>query len=315
MSDATTVKLIQFTAGDQPFCMRADSVVRIQRQATLTLNAGGAPYGWILEKGKRIPAYHCAQSLRIHTRFPGRRSQILILEQKEKVFAILVDRVDRVLDLPRTEIRPLPMALANCLDDFFEGLVHQERGFALVLAPEKLISRTSRRKILLPPKPETPGSGVWRGAKVGSWRPTLLLFSLTTQNIAGKRMVFGLSISQIGEIMKPLPLHAMPGAHPSLMGLLEWRDQPVPLIDLNHRIRDEPTPVSSRKRFLIARTRAQGEFLGFPVHTELRFMRPTEEFKPSEKRIPLAAPLVRGIFENEKEVLIIPFLEGIVSSG
>lgn len=315
MKKETPVKLIQFIAGNQSFCLGADDVVRIQRQATLTLNTGGTPYGWILEKGKRIPAYHCAQSLRINTRLPERRSQVLIMERRGHTFAILVDRVQRILDASQVEIRPLPMALANSLDDYFEGLVQHDNGYDLLFSPTKLVSQFSRRKILLPPKPAPPDRVGGKRDISGGWQPMILLFSLSPKTIDGRRTVFGLSISQIGEVIKPRSLMALPGAHPCLMGLVEWRNQPVPFIDLNRRIWNEPMPTSNQARFLIARTRAQGEYLSFAVQPNMRFLHRADEFKPRGQRAPIAAPFVREVFESEREVLIVPFLEGIVSSS
>lgn len=62
---------------------------------------------------------------------------------------------------------------------------------------------------------------------------------------------YALPISAVREIVNPLPIVELPGAPPSVLGVADYRDEVVPVVDLRTRFGMGPCPVTRKTKWII----------------------------------------------------------------
>jgi chemotaxis signal transduction protein len=125
----------------------------------------------------------------------------------------------------------------------------------------------------------------------------------------------------------------VPAAPAFVLGLVNWRDRPVPVIDLANRLglaglarsnangrtrlmiardKDHVLSVRSSEGNALKRGSNQGTLVGFLVRPAIRLLRLPIAHQPSSRPLTLDRVLTRGMVELEKETLVIPDLRGIL---
>ncbi|MBS1723049.1 MAG: purine-binding chemotaxis protein CheW [Armatimonadetes bacterium] len=74
---------------------------------------------------------------------------------------------------------------------------------------------------------------------------------------------FGIDIFRVSEIVRPSPLTPVPGAGPSMKGLMDIHGKTVPVVDLRRRMDLPEEPDSPGSRIIVADT--AGGSIGFLV--------------------------------------------------
>lgn len=119
-----------------------------------------------------------------------------------------------------------------------------------------------------------------------------------------------LGLAQVAEVMTLPGLLPPPGGAPGLLGSANWRDRPVPVVDLGSALGLPPFQAAARSRLLIARL-GDGSIVGFPVHANIQTARLPLAAVPGEVPEGLRAEAVLGSFLWEGVSLIVPNLERI----
>jgi chemotaxis signal transduction protein len=138
-----------------------------------------------------------------------------------------------------------------------------------------------------------------------------LLFSTTDPRPSARRLTFGLSVAQVREVLDPLPMLPVPIASPFMLGLVDWRGQPVPVIDLSLRLGLGPSRLED-SRLLIARVASEGALVGFPVRPQVRVQTLPLAHEPVSRRLFGQWSLTRGVFELSSETLVVPDLDHLL---
>jgi purine-binding chemotaxis protein CheW len=128
---------------------------------------------------------------------------------------------------------------------------------------------------------------------------------------------YGLSVTQIPEILRPLPITSVPAAPDFVLGLVNWRDCPVPVIDLDTRLGLTTQANSSsheKTRLMIARGASQKTLIGFLIQPGTRVLRLPIRHQPCTRMPALDQNMVKGVFELENEILVIPDVESMLRS-
>lgn len=131
-------------------------------------------------------------------------------------------------------------------------------------------------------------------------------------------MVFGLSLKQVQEISNLLPILPVPGAPNYVFGLTNWRDLPLPIIDLKTRLGMSATPVSTqmidpKSRLLIARSPHQNGMVGFPINPQVKAFPMPIPYQHNKHRLCLDTDLLLGMFDLEDSPLLIPDVDAILT--
>jgi len=118
----------------------------------------------------------------------------------------------------------------------------------------------------------------------------------------------------------------VPAAPAFVLGLVNWRDRPVPVIDLAGRLglaSEANLSANGRTHLIIARDKGhvlgsskggsnQDALVGFLVRLAIRVLRLPIAHQPCSRTLPLNQALTRGIVELENETLVILDIRGIL---
>jgi len=331
--------------------------------------------GWLPDERGDIPVFSLASRLERPSKKGSALQRIVVLNpplqvgspthpphewggvEGEQPWALLVDRVSQVIQVPADHVVPLPPVVVNPSADYFKGVIKLDEELILFLSPERLHPDASLPPLSSPPqaggskgRPQAKESkGEARGtasrspstgsptASAGGQRHSygqIVVFSIAEPYPAERALSFGLSISQVPEILEPLPMIPVPGAPAFVLGLVNWRDQPVPVIDLASRLGLAPEKKLSAKErtcLIIVRDKGhvlpapsavegssskggsnQGALVGFPVRAAIQLLHLPIAHQPCRRTLPLDQTLTRGIVELENETLVVPDIRGIL---
>ncbi len=270
------------------------------------------------------------------------------VNQEEHLWGLMVDQVSQVIEVSSDRFEPLPPLAINPTHNYFEGVIKQGKDLILFLSPEWLHPDTSlyTEGMMAEPHqleaqlkaqlagPTSPGQRrasqqLAKGAAPPHQNGTaskmaqakrhspgqLLIFSTQPPTTGDRVLAYGLSITQVPEILRPLPVLPIPAAPDYVLGLVNWRDRVVPIVDLDARIglsAGDTVPSNGSSRLVIAR--GMGESLvGFPIQPSVRAVRLPIPHRPAREALALDESLVRGIVELEDLTLVIPNIQDMLS--
>lgn len=333
-TDNETVSVMRCGVGDETYCVEMAAVAAIHRLDHSPAPMENGLVGYIDDRGQRVPVFSLAHRLRRDTA-SGRRYAIVV-SGSEKPWAMAIDEVTQVMAIRSDSITSLPPFLAGqCpfkgtvvvpregLDVALDATSPQGNGrdetksesdsdvsMMLLLATEQMgpnVSLPARGLDSTPweedavPTPPAPANSRRRGQMV--------LFPLDPDANTKPNLVLGLSVHQLMEVLEPTPKLAVPLAPDFCHGMICWRHQPVPVVDL-HQLLKIHCPVE-RPRLVVVRSAATGDYMAFPVYADMKMLRLPVPHAPCGRALSLARQWVRAIFELESQTLVIPDLRRI----
>jgi chemotaxis signal transduction protein len=123
---------------------------------------------------------------------------------------------------------------------------------------------------------------------------------------------FGLSLTQVTQILQPLPILPLPGAAPYVLGVAEWRGVPLAIIDLLGFMGDTSASVATDGRLLIVRVPTQRLCIGFPIQPQVSIRTLPLSHHLIDSPMPLQKSWVRGKFSLDSTTLVIPDVDGML---
>jgi len=339
-STSPPLRFVRCEAGNQRFALDTVWVRSIQRVDRLRpnpaeLDARDQPMGWVEGPPGEIPVYRLATLLGLPAQSNGRHRRVLVLQPVAgtpaagEPWALQVDRISQVIVALADRVTTLPPVLAQPGNRFFQGVVRLGETLILLLAPDRVHPQAGWPALdpeLTPPGPPFAGPAGARpagararagavGAAARPGRGRMLLFTSRPPAPGSRPVVYGLSITQVPEVLVPGTIVPVPGAPPYVRGLINWRHHPVPLIDLDARLGlpgDRLPPVRGPQRVLLAR---DGNLLGgLLVRPSIDAIRLPVENRPSDQppAPARARDLVRAVFELADATLIVPDIRAVL---
>lgn len=277
--------------------------------------------GWITAQQNLYPVFDLATQLGLSDlpACPPAPEDFLLLINAAQPFGLRVDRIAGNLTIAATQISPLPHILDPRADKLFKGVVKLKEKWLLCLEAERL-NRTEPAPILSLPRTSglaiTPESPASQSAQA---TPQILLFSPAQEALALNETptaVFGLSLKQIQAVSPLLPILPIPQSPDYVFGIANWRDMPLPILDLPSRLgMQQPTclphQLDPKSRLLIAR--APSGLVGIPIHPQAKTFSLPIPYESATRRPVVHPSLVLGIFAWEGKALVIPDLEAILT--
>lgn len=332
-SAADSQQIIRCGVGAETYGLDMTWVQSVERVDRVRWNsAGGSPAGWLPERAGDVPVFSLAERLRYHTAAKsGAQQRIVLLRSAQGAWGLLVDDVSQVTRVALKDVVKFPSFAGAETTDYFAGVLKASEGLTLLLSPERLHAAASsgddatfaavpahetttpyaaavpRTHMSTPPSSSTPTAVLSRAGG------RLVVFSVSEPEAGQRPLAFGLSVSQVLEVLSSPPLLPVPGAPPSVRGLVLWRDSPVPVIDLAARLGlPSGTNQDQSGRLLIARTAQRGALLAFQIRAATRMLRLPAPHLPSERDFPFDILLSRAAVELEHETLVIPDLQRLL---
>jgi len=118
--------------------------------------------------------------------------------------------------------------------------------------------------------------------------------------------IFGITIMQIKEILKPRPVTEVPRAPAYLTGVISLRGVIIPVLDLHERLGLGHLPSSGKERLVVIKTVPEGDLAGLLVDQVLQVARLSGAIEPAP---PLPAGIdpefVAGIGRADERIIIL----------
>ncbi len=333
-----TLRFIRCSIQDESYGLDMTWVRSIQRADQLKRESGDdGMVGWLSSREGNIPVYDLANRLGRAASTFNAQGRIIILNplasgtmsaaaRSTRPWALLVDRVSQVIQVAMDRLIPLSAVTAHSLSNYFRGVIRLGEELVLFLAPEQLHPDAPSRAEQPVNQSEHSGSGTnystngkapaSSGKNRARREKQILLFS-TTEPLSGERALsFALSITQVPEILNTIPLTRVPGAPSFVLGLVNWRNRPVPVIDLDARLGLPSSTLSldRRTRLLIVRSpngSGMDVFAGLMIR-QVRAIRLPLASKPCQYSLPIEKCLVSGMVDFDKETVAIPNISQIL---
>jgi chemotaxis signal transduction protein len=228
-------------------------------------------------------------------------------------WAVGVDRVARFKSAPGKP-QPVPPSMIDANAACYRGVIVDEGSVVLYLAPERLHPNAPRfadaaRAIAPPAMPPADGSSRRRPGRI------LVFYPWNVSRVVGMgRTKFGLSYTQILEIVAGAKATPAPAAADHVLGLIPWRGRAVPVIDIGALLGFEPIGHLGTGRLVVLHSpRWQAPVavpLGSGVHTHALPL----VHRPCRSRLPLNPRYSRGEFELASgEILVLPNIDAVAS--
>jgi chemotaxis signal transduction protein len=306
LATATQISsLIRCGVGSQSFGLDMTWVRAIVRSDRLRRQPGPqGRVGFVKDSEGDVPVYGLAALLGLSASSPAHTQPIVVLNTQPRPSGLLVDQVSQVIYVPTERVAPLPELATVEGPNYFTGVLRYDE-LVLLLAPDRLVPDCTPDVAPWTPEPEAAIDDLVGWSQRQRERQ-LVLFSAVDLGPGVRPIAFGLSLTQVVEVLgaaSPLPV---PLAAPFVHGLLHWRDRAVPVIDLAARL--GLTPARRRDRFLIVRPVS---LIAIPIEITVRVLRLPVAHQPSDRCLAIDPEGVKAVLELKNETVIIPDLTSL----
>lgn len=312
------LRFLRCVVNTATYCLNLAAVRSIQRLEQVRQHAPepGGKVGVIASSRGALPVYHIATRLGQPAAVPQASAKALILQGSQQAWALLVDRVEGTLEVPRHAVVPLPTMARNPRAPWWDGVITHAGNMYLSLAPAGLAPHATPdaatlRTLATAPEP-MPGPGSI--PPVPRHTGKLLCFRTGDATVPLTPLLFGLSLSQVVRTQQAPAVLPLPGAAPAVLGLVEWLGVPLTVLDLAHGLGGPPALRQVDDRLLIARAARQCAFVGFLIRPQVTIHTLPMAHRPSTRTLPLRPAFLRGCFELEHDTLVIPDIDRLCQS-
>lgn len=298
MSDSAPLRLLPFYCGEQAFCVDLTHLRGIERADGLRFGADGI---WLPGAAEDIPVLDLSATL-FPERGPVRSGRVLVFHTGSAPRAMLVERLGQAFVAPQESLHPMPKAAQGRFAGLRQVAVDREE---LLLAIDPRISEDNDGST----RPDSKDSRLSNRAPAAG-PPRLMTF---TSRSSANALRFGLSLRQVAEILLAPRIFAVPGASDGLLGLVLWRQRPVPVVHLDARLSGKAEDAPQLDRLLVAWTGRRDDAIAFPVRRDVRIHDLPVAHEPCRQPLELDTSLAHAVFEMEDRQLVIPNLHRLAA--
>jgi len=305
-----TIHALKCFAGGQAYCLDIDQVLAIERSSRMRPNpAPAGPNGWIVRWGKRIPVYGLAERLGAGGR--TKDAEAIVVIDRANPWGMAVQRVAR-FERRLSRPQPVPAALSHQSGGCLSGVVIEDGSLFPCLSPERLHPDAPP---LPPAQPEPPAAPLRHDGPSGWKGPgRLLLFSPRNpvRSPGQDAFLFGVSYTQILEIVSGIPHIGLPAAPRHVLGMIAWRKRPVAVVDAGALFGLDPLALRAGGRLLIARSPRWQAPVAIPIGEDFHTRALPLPHRPCRRTLSLDLTHARGVFEIDgNHVLVVPDVDAI----
>jgi purine-binding chemotaxis protein CheW len=297
----STRRVLRCTVGGTDFCVGIDHIRGIQRSERMRPSGSAdGSIGVLSGFGDDIAVYSLAARFGLCAPQAAPSGPILVLAAGDGAWGGMVDRVDGVATVARSEFHPLPRALGPGPTTLFDRVALVDGRVVL----EMTFERAERKA---PPSGARQGRNGTKGSRPATashGSRELIVFAIDDSAHAPVRA--GMHIAQVAEILEAPPIVPVVAAPAHVLGLANWRGKPVPVVDLASRVGLEAPTSWQEHRIVVARTAARETYIAFPIHGAARIYRLPIACAVGDSRLTVDEAATRGVFDFEGAPLIVP---------
>jgi chemotaxis signal transduction protein len=308
--------LLRCGVAEESYALDMASVRDIHRGDGFRKEAGGdGSIGILCGKDGDVPVFSLARLLGRTFRWPapaplspwergkGEGAPVdrpVVVMNGPRPWALLMDEASPMAETSARSVFPMPAFIVDPKSHPFQGILLHDGELLLLLAPDRL--RGDPFPFLRPIQPLAKPPFMRHPP---SRRGQLILFTTADPSPQARPLFFGLSITQVLEIVGPPPLVPVPGAPDFVRGLVPWRGQPVPVLDLSRILGLPPAAQEPRSRLLIAAASPDSDPVAFLVRPSMRVAHLPLPHQPCRRDLSVDTALTLGAFELRNETLVL----------
>jgi chemotaxis signal transduction protein len=209
-----------------------DHVRGVERAERLSARPEGEVPGSLHSRGATWTIYNPSRWFGERAQTLGK--QIVLLESPHGRFGILVDRVSALGQVSNEQLGPAPHGLNS---RWVSGVYHTSEG-PLPVADVPQLNAPSALATLVAATPTRS-----RAVAAERW---LAVGARTVLGDAARALFLALPVPLVVEVIDAPPPQVVPGSPAHVLGMLEWRGQPLALLDPGVWVGLEPLPTSPR---------------------------------------------------------------------
>lgn len=291
------------------YALEMGRVRTVERTTRLEAEPGPDGFvGWLPTAVERIPVFSLAQRLGYGAEPLVGLQRVIVLNDPLRSWALLVDQVAQVAVTTWGQVLPLPLSLRNGRSRLFQGVVHHGEETAMLLEPDQLHPDATPQPTAELAAP-TPRPLRDLGQLDLSQPRHIVVFSLPGFEVNGRSLSFGLSSKQVAEILDVPPLIPLLNRSPYTVGLVQWRNQTVPVV----RLTADEAVYNGRLRLIVVRVPETGALVGLLAKSDMRMLDLPVAHRPSDRELPLPPEFVSGCVELVRETLVIPNMQAVLA--
>lgn len=144
-SQEKIVELIVFNLGDEEFAANIDQVREVISRGTITPIPDSPDFveGITNVRGEITVAIDLKGGLALESPKAGEGKHIIITEQENSLFGLIVDEVTQVLRIPESQIRLTPEAVTRMKKVYVNGVITLDERLIILLDLSKVLSEES----------------------------------------------------------------------------------------------------------------------------------------------------------------------------
>lgn len=237
--------------------------------------------------------------------------KILLLNVEDTYFGILVESIEGIIEVSSHKIHPIPKIVGGGAIDYFDSIIILQDEFILSLSPDTIYVRfCSTEHNIFKCKNEDKIQSPVRFAFKDNIQKKLILFKTDAE----QKLTYGLSITQIPQILQMSKIFPIPRSESFVLGVVEWRGIVLPVINISLCMGGAKSEIRTDSRLLIVRLTLSHLYVALPILSHI-----TIHSLPLNKKIfhdseSLHASAVCEKFNYEGEQLIIPNIDKVVLS-
>lgn len=240
--------------------------------------------------------------------------RLIIIRKRDLNFAIYIDAVAGITEVEKGQVFEIPIIASSKLSEYFEKIVVLGDKILFSILPDFLVAKASEDinsgavddNYKLHTRKMSNGTGYMFNVH------RVLLFKLYDIEHKISEITFGLSISQVLQIIEPVDIIKVQGSKEFVAGLINWRNRPVPLIDISIRLGFKPSDFKQHSRFVIVRTINHDQLIAFPVYEDVLVRKLPIDHSKVEMDLALNNTYTKGVFKIDTGTLVIPGIDEIV---
>ena len=279
-----------------------------ERAATVAPNglAGHMTVG-----GQDVPVLQLQRLLGVTDDAPVNREHLLVVSLDSGCCAFLVDDVSRAWEVAPGNLLPMPNLAQHPNFPYYRGVVRiqdenrdhdfdhgGDRTGVLLLSPHGLLGLPDDA----PRAPQACLDSVAMRRATSDHQGKLLLFPLH-HTLDAEQVMLGFSASEILEITRAESLIPVPRAPAALHGLLPWRNQFVPIVNIAEQLNLGELPTANRQRIIVVRS-SNHQLFGFYASEDIRSLRSPIPSQPFEVPKQVRSSLIAGAYNVDGEGIV-----------
>jgi chemotaxis signal transduction protein len=256
------------------------------------------------------PVINLADDLCYSSNINHQSSKVLIFNILNSLFGILVQSVVDIIEVSADHTYTIPHMLCESNIRHFDEVIYYRNQYLLCLSPlsiyrkfypnQKVQSYSQNRDVI--------NQDTVRISIADTMQKKIMIFSTTTDY----SLFYGLSITQIPQILQLSSILKVPGTDISICGIIVWRGMILPIMDLSFCIEKKKSDIRVDGRILVVRLISVSLYIGIIVQPQIAIHNLTIQHELDGQDKLLRIESAHRQFKYKNKPLIIPDIDQVV---